>query len=71
MPKPLAPLLVRANATNRMRELREVIEELHILTEHVPASLRYAHIAKIQKLTDELNRLKLEHIHVVVDNTCS
>lgn len=69
MPKPLAPLIARANATNRMRELREVIEELRLLTEHVPAKSKYQHIANIQRLEAELTKLKREHIHVVVDNS--
>lgn len=66
MLKPLAPIVARANATNRMRELREAIEFLKASEPNVTPANKYRHLAKIQTLERELNRLKTEFIHVVV-----
>lgn len=60
---------MRANATNRMRELREVIAEMETILDSVPAKTKYEFIAKLQSLQKELDKLKREHIHVVVDNS--
>lgn len=71
MSNSLAPILVRANVPNRMRELRLAIEELEAIWEHYPNQATEAHAVRLQQLKAKLKQLQKEYIFVVVDNSCT
>lgn len=62
--KKLKPILERANVTNKLRDIRTLIEYLKDKTN------KTAHDAlKIQRLKNLEKDLKREHIFLIVDNT--
>lgn len=65
MTKQLAPILVRANVPNKMREIRSAIAELESIWELYPNQATPAHAVKLQKLKQVLEDMKREYIFVV------
>ncbi len=65
MTKQLAPILIRANVPNKMREIRSAIAELESIWESYPNQATPAHAVKLQKLRHALEELKREYIFVV------
>jgi hypothetical protein len=63
--KQLAPILVRANVPNKMREIRSAIAELESIWEEYPNQATPAHAVKLQKLRHALEKLKREYIFVI------